>query len=153
MNFLEKEYSIYGIFFIYSILSWFGIIHIKKILNKIKKPISLALLMYFIKWLIMLSIVIFGIVSSHQDIWNDITSIERNDIIILVLLGVVFTIGRLLFYELLKYHDPRVIKISKYIIAMLVSSGALYVLKKKNFTTSRYFGFVLMAFGGYLFIN
>ena len=53
----------------------------------------------------MLSIVIFGIVSSHQDIWNDITSIERNDIIILVLLGVVFTIGRLLFYELLKYHD------------------------------------------------
>jgi drug/metabolite transporter (DMT)-like permease len=100
----------------------------------------------------MLFMVGCGIVSSPRDTLRDIDSIASRDMLILLLIAVIFSIGRIIFSTLLKHHDPRTIKISGYMISTLVSGGALYLMKRKSFTASRYLGFTLFAIGGYLFI-
>ena len=152
MNFLEKEYSIYCVFLVFSILSWLSMLHVKKILVKIDQPTSLVMFMSLVKFIIILGIVLSGVIVSPTNTLKDIKIIESTDIALLVLIAIIFTIGRILFSSLLKHHDPRTIKISGYMISTLVSGGALYVMKRKSFTASRYLGFAFMALGGYLFI-
>lgn len=153
MKVFEKEYSIYCIFLVFSILSWLSILHVKKILLMIEQPLSLVMFMSFVKFIIILSIVLSGAIVSPSTILKDIKIIKPADIALLILIAIIFTIGRILFSTLLKHHDPRTIKISGYMISTVVSGGALYVMKRKNFTTSRYVGFALMALGGFLYIN
>lgn len=152
MKILKEKYSIYCVFLVFSILSWFSITHTKKILNQMENPISLVGLMSVLTCFIVLFTIGTGLVSSPDNTRRDIESIKQNDLLILVIIGLVFTIGRVMFSSLLKHHDPRTIKISGYMISTLVSGGALYVMKRRSFTASRYLGFALMAFGGYLFI-
>lgn len=117
-----------------------------------ENPISLVGLMSVVTCFIVLFTIGTGLVSSPDNTRRDIESIKQNDLLILVIIGLIFTIGRVMFSSLLKHHDPRTIKISGYMISTLVSGGALYVMKRRSFTASRYLGFALMAFGGYLFI-
>lgn len=152
MQFLKEKYSIYCVFLIFSILSWVSITHTKRILDDIRNPISLVILSSFLTFIIILFMVCSGITSSPKDTWKDIGSIASNDMLLLLLVAVVFSFGRILFTTLLKHHDPRTIKITGYMISTLVSGGALYAMKRKSFTPSRYLGFTLMAIGGYLFI-
>lgn len=152
MQVLKEKYSIYCVFLVFSLLSWISITHTKKILVHIKNPISLVILMSFITFILMLFMVGCGIVSSPRDTLRDIDSIASRDMLILLLIAVIFSIGRIIFSTLLKHHDPRTIKISGYMISTLVSGGALYLMKRKSFTASRYLGFTLFAIGGYLFI-
>jgi protein-S-isoprenylcysteine O-methyltransferase Ste14 len=119
----------------------------------IEQPLSLVMFMSFVKFIIILSIVLSGAIVSPSTILKDIKIIKPADIALLILIAIIFTIGRILFSTLLKHHDPRTIKISGYMISTVVSGGALYVMKRKNFTTSRYVGFALMALGGFLYIN
>lgn len=152
MQVLKEKYSIYCVFLVFSILSWISITHTKKVLVYIKHPISLVIFMSFITFLLMLFMVGTGFVSSPGDTWRDIESITSNDMLLLLLIALIFSFGRIIFTTLLKHHDPRTIKISGYMISTLVSGGALYLMKRKSFTTSRYLGFALLAIGGYLFI-
>lgn len=152
MSLLEKEYSIYAILFVFSIVSWISILQIKKLLVKMENPISLVLFMSFVNFIIIFGIVFSGIFSTQNEIWNDITSIETFDIALLVLTAIISSVGRILFSTLLKYHDPRTMKISGYMMSTLVSGSALYLMRREIFTTSRYIGFTMMALGGYLFI-
>ena len=152
MQVLKEKYSIYFVFLVFSMLSWFSIRHTKKILVHIKNPISLVMFMSFVTFILMLFIIGCGFISSLGDTWRDIESITSNDMLVLLIIAVIFLIGRILFTTLLKHHDPRTIKISGYMISTLVSGGALYLMKRKSFTASRYLGFTLLAIGGYLFI-
>lgn len=152
MSLLEKEYSIYAIFFVFSIVSWLSMLQIKKLLVQMEKPISLVLLMSFVNFIIIFGIVFSGILTTQNEIWRDITSIETFDIALLVLTAIFSSVGRILFSTLLKYHDPRTMKISGYMMSTLVSGTALYLMRRETFTASRYIGFTMMAFGGYLFI-
>ncbi len=108
--------------------------------------------MSFITFIIMLFMVGCGFVSSLGNTWRDIETIAPNDMLLLLLIALIISFGRILFTTLLKHHDPRTIKISGYMISTLVSGGALYLMKRKSFTASRYLGFTLLAIGGYLFI-
>ena len=153
MKISTEKYLIYLIFLVFSILSWLSIIHTKKILNRIQNPISLVLFTSLINVITLIIIISLEFNSSPQESIHDLLSVSSTDLLLLVAIAMIFTFGRITFSTSLKHHDPRTIKISGFMVSTFVSGGALYLLRDKTFTTSRYAGFLLMAIGGYLFIT
>ena len=153
MDIPSDKYFMYIIFLCYSVLSWLSILHTKKILYDIKHPISLVLLTTLIGFIVTSMAITINILSSTKETIVDLRNVGFQNGIIFIVLTIAFTFGRIIFTSILKHHDPRIIRISSYIITTAVSAIALYLLHDKSFNTLNYMGFALMSMGGFLIIT
>ena len=71
----------------------------------------------------------------------------------LTALGILGTFIGVIASNLLKYHDVSDMEMSGFMISLFVSGIAIYLLAEKEFTISRFMGFILLLIGGYFFMK
>jgi len=146
-NILKNNNTIIVYYLLLSSLSWLAICNAKYMLSKIN-PLTLVFITSILNFSFLLFIIIY---SSKKNILSDLKKITSKEYLIFIGFAIIFSCSKIFSSNLLKLHDVQTVKIYSFIITVLVSGLALYILEKKELNINRIIGFIIMAIGGYMF--
>lgn len=149
-NILKNNNTIIVYYLLLSSLSWLAICNAKYMLSKIN-PLTLVFITSILNFSFLLFIIIYSSASSKKNILSDLKKITSKEYLIFIGFAIIFSCSKIFSSNLLKLHDVQTVKIYSFIITVLVSGLALYILEKKELNMNRIIGFIIMSIGGYMF--
>lgn len=149
-NILKNNNTIIVYYLLLSSLSWLAICNAKYMLSKIN-PLTLVFITSILNFSFLLFIIIYSSTNSKKNILSDLKKITSKEYLIFIGFAIIFSCSKIFSSNLLKLHDVQTVKIYSFIISVLVSGLALYILENKELNINRIIGFIIMSIGGYMF--
>ena len=151
-QFIKSRYAVYTFFLLTSVFGWLTASYEKGRLKKFN-PITMVFFDTIIATFVLGSILISQYRRKPQKTIREFTKLSFDDTWKLTTLGILGTLIGVIASNLLKYHDVSDMEMSGFMISLFVSGIAIYLLAEKEFTISRFMGFILLIIGGYLFMK
>ena len=151
-QFIKSRYAVYTFFLLTSVFGWLTASYEKGLLKKFN-PITMVFFDTIIATFVLGSILISQYRRKPQKTIREFTKLSFDDIWKLTALGIFGTFIGVVASNLLKYHDVSDMEMSGFMISLFVSGIAIYLLAEKEFTISRFMGFILLIIGGYFFMR